>query len=363
MTSTKCGYVLTGLAALLMLACGSSVDRTGEPEAIASAEEPLDVEFCPAACDQVFTREHYVPVGDGATLHVVEKFTLASIATFPNRALLMLTGTLVTNKQYDTDVPGDESYDALVQAARQGYFAYSASYEGYGLSSHPEDGSTVTADRMLVQMGDLVEWIRHRRGVPKVDLMGASLGSSLCVALGGELSPIPRRHVGRIVLTSHVYKEVTPLFQEIFFNPELLAFLQNAPNGYVETGPDAYGLILSHVTPEVGAWAYATFPGEYATGPTLEGFDLPVFDAEYGRAPALQVWGDQDPITPLSDVARFQSEYGGLVDLAVIPGGAHALTLEPTREQMWNAVFAFLDEGAPYGHHFTCPRFQDSVAP
>lgn len=296
-------------------------------------------------CTHVVTREHMVDVGDGVRLHVVERFTLDSLARPRRRALLMLPATLVTSAQWNPDVPGDTdaSYNGLIRAARAGYFAYAVTYEGYGASSAPADGSTVTAERLLGEMGEVVEWIRDRTHARRVDLIGSSIGSSLAVALGGDLSPIDPDHIGRVVVTSHVHRDVTPLFREIFFSPELRAMLEGAPNGYAMTTPEAYGLILALATPEAVSYGFATFPGVYATGPTLEGFDLPLFDASHGRAPLLQVWGDADLITPRSDVDQFQAEYGGHAELAVLPGGGHAPNFEPVRDQLWDEVFDFLD--------------------
>jgi len=57
----------------------------------------------------------------------------------------------------------------------------------------------------------------------------------------------------------------------------------------------------------------------------------------------LQFWGDQDPITPLSDAQRFVSEYGGNACLSVLAGGGHAPYYEPVKETFWNQSFAFLD--------------------
>lgn len=308
------------------------------------------VEIAPELRDRVFTLEHFVPVSEGARLHVIEKYTAASVVRRPRRAVVMLTGTLVTNVQYDADVPGDRGYNALERAAREGYFAFSVTYEGYGQSSHPADGRLVTAERMLRQMGDVVEWVRERRGVNRVDLLGASIGSSLAVALGGVHSPIHRNHIGRLVLTAVVYKSVTPLFQSIFFSPETRAALETAPGGYIQTVPEMYGIILARAEPDAAAWAFEHFPGVYATGPTLEGFDLPVFDAQYGRAPALQFWGDQDPITPREDVEQFQREYGGPIRLVVLPGGGHTPNFEAVREVFWRQTFEFLNErGRGYG--------------
>jgi pimeloyl-ACP methyl ester carboxylesterase len=136
----------------------------------------------------------------------------------------------------------------------------------------------------------------------------------------------------------------------VLFAPETRAALEGAPGGYVPTIAPMYGLILASATPEAAAWAFENFPGVYAVGPTLEGFELPIFDAHYGRAPALQFWGDHDLITPREDVSRFQAEYGGPVRLAVLPGGGHTPNFEAVREDFWRQTFEFLDvRGRGYG--------------
>jgi pimeloyl-ACP methyl ester carboxylesterase len=339
-------------AALACAPSGCDGDREVDPaarevEADLLAEVEARHGQLPAAlCEKVYTFDHFISVGGGVKLHVVEKLTARSVLRVPRRAMLMLTGTLVTNEQYDLQVDAD-GLNALDRAAQAGYFAFSATYEGYEGSTLPADGSIVTAERLLGQMGVLVEWIRWHRLVPEVDLLGSSLGSSLAVALGGVESPIDPDHVGKAVLTAVVYEEVTPLFQSIFFSPEVQALLQSAPGGYVPTGPEQYGLILDAVDPEAAAFGFANFPGVYATGPTLEGFELPVHPAEHGQAPVLQVWGDQDLITPLSDALAFQADYGGEAELLQLPGAGHApyYGMPVVRDAFWDATFDFLDEG------------------
>lgn len=340
-----------GLVASLGLTLASACDQPDdEAEVVIEDIEDESVErsggFSPQLCEQVFTFDHFIPVGDGVTLHVIEKFTPRSVLRWPRRGILMLTGTLVTNEQYDLQTEA-EGLNALDRAARAGYFAFSATYEGYEGSTLPADGSTVTTDRLLSQMGTLVEWIRVHRGIWVVDLMGASIGSSLAIALGGSDGPINPNHIGRSVLTALVYEEVTPLFEAVFFSPEVQALLEGAPGGYVPTGPEQYGLILDSVDPEAAAYGFENFPGIYATGPTLEGFDLPVIPAEVGQAPVLQVWGDQDLITPLSDALAFQEDYGGDAELLTLPGAGHApyYGVPVVRDAFWDATFDFLDEG------------------
>ncbi len=297
-------------------------------------------------CSEVVAFDHRVDVGDGVRLHVMERFVEAAKSRGQKRALLMLTGTLVTGAQYDLEV-GDETLNALSQAAKAGYFAYALTYEGYEGSTSPEDGRSVTAERTLEQVGRIVTWIRERRGVAQVDLLGSSLGSSLAIALASDESPIDRAHVGKLVLQSLVYKDVTPAFKRQLFAPQVRQALQRAPEGYIETQPEQYGMILKATDPKAAKFGSEHFPGRYATGPTLEGFKLPVFDVSSAKADVLQFWGDQDPITPFTDVTTFQAEYGGKAKVRVLKGAGHApyLGVREVRSEFWDQTFAFLNEG------------------
>jgi len=343
--------VLLGAAvscALVACAPDSSQDVSaadGETNGSAPTAEPLSHHGGGGDPNRVFRVDYRLPVGEHRYLHVIEKFSAASLARHHRRGVFMLTGTLVNADQYDAVLDdGDTEFSVLERVASHGYIGAAASYEGYDDSSHPTNGADVTASRLLPEVGAAVELFRLLHGIDHVDLLGASLGANLAEELGGVASPIDRHHIGRIVVTSHVYKEVTPLFQQAFFSPEVQELFLTAPNGYVQTAPPFYALILLQAEADAAAWANATFPGTYATGPTLEGFHIPTFQASDGRAPLLQFWGDQDPITPRSDVDTFQAEYGGPSELAVLPGGGHAPYYEPVREQFWGRFFSFLDE-------------------
>lgn len=298
---------------------------------------------CQGDDNEILRAEHSVTVENGATLQVFEHYTEGALEKHDRRAVLFLPATIVTNIIWNADVPDAPEYNALDRTAEEDFFAYTLDYEGYGLSSGPANGADVTAERMLSELGDLVEWIRREHGVKKVDLVGSSLGSALAVALGGTRSPTKRKNVGHIVLTAHVYKTVTPFAAQVLLSPENKVLLEGAPNGYVDTFSQMYGIILAASDPAPAAYCFTNCPGHYATGPTLSGFDLPVFDAKYGRAPMLQFWGDQDLITPPEDVEQFQDEYGGPAELEVLEGGGHVPHWESVREQFWDKTFAFLD--------------------
>ncbi|MEM6290362.1 MAG: hypothetical protein AAGA54_03825 [Myxococcota bacterium] len=311
------------------------------------AEEAVHRSGQASFCAQRWTLEHDVELADGAVLHVTERFGPAAALRWPRRAVVMLPGTLVTGGMYDLDVDPQTRLNALDEVADAGYFAYAVTYEGYPGSSLPEDGSTVDVERSLAQVGEIVERIRHARHVPRVDLFGTSFGASLAVGLAGSQSPIPTHHIGRIVVQAMVHESVTPLFESVFFSPEVLALFESAPDGYVQTDPAVYGLILAGADPLAAEAGFASFPNVYATGPTLEGFSLPVVNAEAGVRPVLQFWGDADPITPFEDVQAFAADYGGPHELRILPGAGHAPYIgdEATVEAVYAEMFEFLNVG------------------
>ena len=261
-------------------------------------------------CHKEFRFEHVIDVGEGVRIHVIERFSGRSVLRFPHRALLMLPATLAANTYFDAEVEGDPSFNALHQAASRGFFGFAMSYEGFGESSLPEDGKTVTAARILDHTGKVVEWIRTHRGVPKVDVFGTSIGAGIAIAIGGTESPIDFHHINRVAIATNVYKTFTPEAQAMF-TPEFKAFLLGLPGGYFTTTPATYVPIFAGIDPAALAWANANIPGTYPVGPVLEGFELPFFEAAPGRAPLLQFWGSDSPTTPLSDVEQLQNEYGG----------------------------------------------------
>ncbi len=315
-------------------------------EDLAAEAELRDASFC----QQSWTLEHDVTLADGAVLHVTERFAPSAALRFPRRAVVMLPGTLVTGDMYDLDVDPQTRLNALDEVADAGFFAYAVTYEGYPGSSLPEDGASVSTERSLLHAAEIVERIRYARGVPRVDLFGTSFGASLSVGLAGTDSPIPTWHIGRVVVQAMVYESVTPLFESVFFSPEVLALFESAPGGYIQTDPSAYGLILAGADPAAAALGFSTFPEAYATGPTLAGFDLPVVPAAAGVRPLLQLWGDADPITPFEDVQALAEDYGGPHELRVLPGAGHAPYIgDPdTVDAVYGEMFEFLDYGSSF---------------
>jgi pimeloyl-ACP methyl ester carboxylesterase len=342
---------MIAMAYLLMAGYVMQVDEDSEDAASAQIAAVQQEFSSPASsdlqnlCNAEFRFEHLIDVGEGVLIYVIERFSGRSVLRFPYRALVMLPATLAANNYFDAEVEGDPSFNALHQAASHGFFGFAMSYEGFGESSIPEDGKTVTAERILDHTGDVVEWVRAHRLVPKVDVFGTSIGAGIALAIGGTESPIDYHHINRVAIATNVYKTFTPETQAVF-TPEFKAFLLGLPGGYFTTTPATYESIFEGMDPAALEWANTNIPGTYPVGPLLEGFELPFFEAAPGRAPLIQFWGSDSPTTPLSDVEQLQNEYGGPHELVVYEGAAHNPILEPVRHQFWDQIEEFLNAGS-----------------
>lgn len=305
---------------------------------------PLGVAGSPTAptAMPVHRADHDVLVEPGVTLRVVEAWTDASLTRDEPLAALFISPTLVTHLVWDAQVPDDPTYSGLYQAAQRGYHAYAFDHWGYGDSSHPANGMDVTFERMVPQTAAVLEWARGRSGAERVDIVSGSLGNSIAMALGGEGSPVAS-HVGSIVMTSNVYANASIVLRSTILSPLACDLQPPPPEGYTDTPPPLYAIILWNAEIPAQLWAYQALPGHYAQGPTQEGCDLPVYPASLGQAPALAVYGDHDLLTDAPDVAQWAAEYGGEAETLFLPGGGHAPYFESVRHDFWPAAFAWFD--------------------
>ncbi|HET6345285.1 MAG TPA: alpha/beta fold hydrolase, partial [Myxococcota bacterium] len=290
--------------------------------------------------------EHLVRVGADVTLHVLTNASRpASTRAEPARAALFLPGTLVTGALCELPLEdATAAGDAFDVAAEHGFLLFAVTYEGYGKSSKPPDGKLVTPPRLLPELQTLMGWIRREFNVGRVDLIGTSVGASLAMALSAQSDT--ETPVGRLVLASVTYKTLAPAMRAQVLSPALRQALLAAPDGYLRTEAAHYGPLLAGASTVVAAWAAQRLPGVYAVGPTLAGFELPIFPASRARGEALTFWGERDILTPREDHLTLQQEFGGSMRSAVLAEAGHAPHLEPVRAQVWRQTFEFLAQSA-----------------
>jgi len=336
--------VVALLCAALGGACAADPDG-GEPPALpAEAQQALTSsgELTEEDLDRVYELDHYVRVGRGRRVHLVEHFSLRSWLRWPRRGAVLLPGTVVNATFYDLDVDG---YRFAEQLAREGFFVFAVDNEGSGQSTYPDDGFSVTHEATVEASRDVVRYVRLSRWIRRVDVVGESNGG----AVAAELCDDARR-VRSCVLSSMLYRQGTPFFEAVFLDPAFLAFLGSAPDGYLDVTPDLYFNILSRTSPDVGAAILATQPGTYAVPPLLEAATLPWFDPTEARVPALIVQGTDDNIATQADMDVLAAEYGsapgagGVATVLRIDGAGHIPRIEPGANEAWNeAVIGFLD--------------------
>ena len=294
----------------------------------------------PAQSNAWFAQTHYVPVHDDVTLSVLTAQPEASTRS----AALFLGGTWVTPALFTLPMVDGASCTPMEYAAQQGHLALAPCYAGYGDSSRPVDGKAVTVARSVEHITALLDWAHATYGTTEVHVVGVSLGGALGMALA-QLPERPWRLVG-VILTSMIYKNVTQALRGHIFSPQLRAMFEGSEGGYIQTTPMHYAPLLQRASPQVAQWAQMTFPGSYALGLTLAGFDLPLVDPAPCQVPALMFWGEQDTLTPRTDVDALCRDYGGEMQVQVLPQAGHAPFLEPCRDAVWKQSFAFMQRVA-----------------
>ncbi|MCG8456860.1 MAG: alpha/beta hydrolase [Holophagales bacterium] len=286
--------------------------------------------------EDVLTVEHRVPIGEGRELFVTETFTPASLYRFPRRAMLFLSGSAFRGNHWSIPVEG---YDGTAMAARRGFFAYTVDYLGVGESFRPQDGTEVTFEANLEAMETLIRYIRWRRFVPKVDLVGAGYGGSLAAVLAED-----RLRVRSTVMSAMLYDvSIGGPLQD----PDFVAMLESAPDGYVFL-PGEASLIFADDTPqEVLDYVVATQGGTYPAENFLVATrGLPFYDPGAARVPGLILFGRRDALVGADGMDGLALDYGGSGALLVVNESAgHAPRFESPEiaSWYWRNTWAFVD--------------------
>jgi pimeloyl-ACP methyl ester carboxylesterase len=288
--------------------------------------------------NRLFTIEHQVSVGNGRKIHVTETFSLRAWLRFPHRGLLMLPGPLTKGDFYQIDVDGYRGRDII---ASRGFFAFTADFEGTGLSTFPADGRSPVQDREIQAMKSVILQLEAIRLIPRMDVLGESWGGGVAAELCAD-----RARVKSCTLASMLYRTPSDFANMTFRSPAFRAFLDTLPDGYLPTTPDIYFPIVGNSPPAVQAWTLANQPGLYTTVPLYDVFDLPFFDPTVARVPGRVIQGELDPNQSLDDARDLANDYDSRpAELVVINGATHIPRVEalPLANQFWNAVTEFID--------------------
>jgi len=311
----------------------------------------------------VVTETFMVPSADpGIQLHVRNKRPSGVTRFAPNRVVLFVHGaTYPAETAYDIDLPGGSWLD---QAARRGFDAYLVDVRGYGRSTRPKAMSEpASANPPFADVVDgvkdvsaAVEFIRQRRGIDKLNLVGWSWGT----ALMATYTAANNRKVERLAL----------------YAP--LATMRDAPT---ISGVGAFRTVQREAARERGVkgippsrveeisprtWFDKWFDANLATDPQGAAQTPPVVRApngviqDIGRiwskqlsydpaqilVPTLLVIGEWDQDTPLY---MAQEVFGKMTNapekrLVILGEGTHMMVLEKNRTRLIREVQRFLEE-------------------
>jgi pimeloyl-ACP methyl ester carboxylesterase len=286
----------------------------------------------------------------------------------PERTVLFVHGsTFPSHTGFDLKLGGMSWMDYI---AARGYDVYLLDIRGFGKSTRPkemaEDAKAnpplVRGDVALRDIDAVVDYIRKRRNIARLNVIGHSWGTAL-------MATYATRHpdkVERVVLYAAVWIRTTPSLARASAGPQLGAYREVTVE---QTRARRFTGIPEHKKAETfppgwfEAWAQATWAtdpvGAQKSPPVLrapngslqDGVEFwsagkPYYDPAKITAPVLLVHGEWD-----SDTPRYMSQT--LFPLLVsspgkryveLPEGTHVIYMEKNRLMLFEAVQAFLDE-------------------
>ena len=316
---------------------------------------------------KLFSESYYIPSVDPDIRLYVRNTRPDTLSTFSGeRTLLFVHGaTYPSDTMFDLKIDGVSWMDSI---AGHDYDVYSMDVRGFGRSTRPpamdrpaaENPPVVTTDDGVSDFGAVVDHIRQRRGVPRLNVMGWSWGT----VIAGAYAANNPDTVERLVMYAPLWLRRTPgglrvsgpmgayrtVTLEAATERWLTAVADDRHKDLISPGVLESWWAANMAADPVGA--KASPPCVRApNGLLVDGFkyweaDAPYYDPAAIRAPVLMVVGDWDVDTP---VYMAQAILGQLTAsprkrLVIIGEGTHHLMLERNRLQMFREVQSFLDE-------------------
>jgi pimeloyl-ACP methyl ester carboxylesterase len=316
---------------------------------------------------KVITQDLVVAHGEGTQIFVRNKRPAGVSAFKSDRIAIMMHGATYPATAFDLSVGGTSWMDYM---AERGFDVYALDLPGYGRSTRPASMDAPaeaappfmhTADAAKA-LGAVVDYVRKRRGVDKVNLVGWSWGTSITSLYTSE----NQSKVARLALYAPVWMRTTP---------SLVQVQGKVGNYRVVSRDQALARWLTGVPEDKKAalippgwfdkWADATFATDAkGGGKTLrapngvvqDGLDFwgatppkALYDPAKITSPVLLVLGEWDRDTPLY---MAQNLYPLLTNAAwrrhvVLSEGTHTIVLEKNRMLLLRTVQQFLEEAPP----------------
>lgn len=316
---------------------------------------------------KVTTEDITVPHSDGVKVFVRNKRPEGVDKFATDRIAIMMHGATYPATAFDLPLEGKSWMDYM---AERGFDVYALDLPGYGRSTRPasmdlpadQSEPYMRGTEAVKALGTVVDFVRQRRGVEKVNLVGWSWGTTLTATYTTE----NQQKVARLALYAPVWLRTTPSLVQV----------QGKLGAYRTVNRDqALGRWLTGVPEAKKAdlipkgwfdlWAEATFAtdpkggGKTLRAPNgvvqdgLEFFGAtppqPYYDPSKITSPVLLVLGEWDQDTP---PYMAQSLYPLLTNaawkrLTMLSEGTHSIALEKNRMLLVRTVQQFLEEQAP----------------
>lgn len=303
--------------------------------------------------------------GDGVQMFVRNKHPENQATFAPDRIAILMHGATYPATAFDVQLAGKSWMDYL---AERGFDVYALDLPGYGRSTRPaamDQPATENAPFMrtadaVKALGAVVDFVRARRGVERVNLIGWSWGTAITA---GYAADNPGK-VGRVALYAPVWIRTTPslvqvegklgAYRTVSRDAALQRWLTGVPEdkkaeliptGWFEQWADA----TFATDPKGGGKTLRAPNGVVQDGQEFWSASKATFDPARITAPVLLVLGEWDRDTP---PYMAQTLFPLLVNarwkrLAMLSEGTHTIVMEKNRMLLLRTVQQFLEEPAP----------------
>ncbi|MGZ3326774.1 MAG: alpha/beta hydrolase [Xanthobacteraceae bacterium] len=319
-----------------------------------------------AQSPKVVMEEMMVPSEAGIEIYVRNKRPADMSAFRPERTLLFVHGaTYPAHTSFDLKLDGVSWMDYI---AARGYDVYLLDLRGYGKSTRPPEmddkpeanAPVVRGVTAVKDISAVVDFILRRRGIPRLNLLGWSWGTTLMATYTTE-NP---GKVERLVLYAPAWIRTTPslsrpagplgAYRAVAREQAKSRWLTGVPEdkkaalipaGWFESWADA-----TFATDPVGAKmtppALRAPNGVQQDGDEFFSAGKPYYDPAKITVPTLLVHAEWDRDTP---AYMAQTLFPLLVNApgkryVQLPEGTHTIMMEKNRLMLFEAVQAFLDE-------------------
>lgn len=318
-----------------------------------------------AAAPAVAVEEFMVPSDPGIQVYVRNKYPRGTSSFGPSKVVLYVHGaTYPSETAFDLALDG---YSWMEYIAQRGYDVYLVNLRGYSRSTKPPEMAAppeanapiVRTDTAIRDIAAAVEFIRKRRGVDKVNLIGWSWGTTVM----GKYTTLNNDKVHKLVLYAPQWIRNTPSLVTTGAGPvpAYRTVTKAAARDRWLTGVPADKKAALIPAGWYEAWEAATF-GTDQKGPAPGSLRAPngvvqdgvefwsaqkaLYDPGLIRVPTFIVHAEWDADLPSYMAQQYFTKLTAAPYKAFleIGEGTHTVIMEKNRLQLFRGVQAFLDD-------------------